>query len=46
MPKDEVESFLAKSVLSSLVCLNHFLLATGILAEGVDVWDHNHVTSL
>ncbi len=46
MPKDEVESFLAKSVLSSLVCLNHFLLATGILAVGGDVWNHNHVTSL
>jgi hypothetical protein len=32
MPNDEVESFLARSVLSSSVCVNHFLLATGILA--------------
>ncbi len=47
MPKDEVESFLARSVLSSFVCLNHFLLATGILAAvGGDVRNQNHVTSL
>jgi hypothetical protein len=46
MPKDEVESFLAKSVLNSSVCFNHFLLATGIPAVGGDVRNHNHATSL
>jgi hypothetical protein len=36
MPKDDVESFLARSVVISSDCLNHFLAATGILGPAAD----------
>ncbi len=36
MPKEDVESFLARSVDISSVCLNHFLAATGILGPAAD----------